>query len=161
MALIVEDGSEVANANSYASLAVIAAYAIAHGDATWALATGAEQNAAALNAMVYIDSKPYKGYPTSSTQLLEWPRFGVVVNTWDVSSDAIPAKLVYAQCVASVKALAGSLSPDLARGGGVKRQKVDVIETEYFDGAVATTTYQVIDQLLAPLLKSSTTLVLA
>ena len=159
--LIVEDGSIVDNANTYVDVATVLAYATDHGNTTWALATQAEQEAAILNSMIYIESLPYKGYPSTSDQSLVWPRQDVVVNGWELSGDYIPRQLIAAQCEASIRSLAGSLSPDLKRGGAIKKQKVDVIETEYFYGASATTTYQVIDQLLSPLLKSSTTLVLA
>ena len=159
--LIVEDGTIVAGANTFVDVATVLTYATDHGNTTWSLSTVDAQNAAILNAMIYLEAKPFKGYPSTSDQSLVWPRGGVSVFGWDISSDKIPSRLISAQCELAIKSLSGSLSPDLKRGGGIKRQKVDVIETEYFDGASATTTYQVIDQLLAQLLKSSTKLVLA
>jgi len=159
--LIVEDGSIVANANTYIDVAFVDTYATDHGNTTWGAGTADEKTASILNSMIYVEDKPFKGYPTTGDQSLVWPRYDVDLYGWPVLSDEIPARLKAAQAEASMRAISGELSPDLKRGGAVKRRKVDVIETEYFDGASATTTYQVIDQLLKPLLKSSNRLVLA
>jgi ABC-type sulfate transport system substrate-binding protein len=43
------------------------------------------------------------------------------------------------------------LTPDLERGGEIKRVKADTVEVEYSDGANATTTFTAIDGLLADL----------
>jgi len=158
--LIVEDGSIVANANTYVDVAFVDTYATDHGLPLWT-GTADEKNAAILNAMTLIESKPYKGYPSFKGQELVWPRQGVTLYGWDVDFDDIPSRVTSAQAEAAIRAITSPLSPDLCRGGGIKREKVDVIETEYFAGASNSTTYPVIDQLLAPLLKSSTKLVLA
>jgi len=48
--------------------------------------------------------------------------------------------------------LSAELAPDST--GRVKREKVDVLETEWFDGEDSTsTTYRVVEQLLSDLLK--------
>jgi len=158
--LIVEDGSDVAGANTYVDIAYVDTYALDRGLSMWT-GTADEKNAAILNSMTYMEQQPYKGYPSTSTQSLVWPRFGVTVNSWEISSDVIPSQLTKAQAEAAIRSLTAPLSPDLKRGGAIKKRKVDVIETEYFAGASNATTYPVINQLLAPLLKSSTTLVLS
>ena len=77
--LIVEDGTIVAGANTFVDVATVLTYATDHGDTTWALSTVAAQTSAILNAMIYLEAKPFKGYPSTSDQSLVWPRGGVSV----------------------------------------------------------------------------------
>jgi len=159
MAIIVEDGTLIADANSYVSIADVDAYATSRG-LVW---TGddAVKGAAILGAMDYIESKPFVGYVSTSTQLLQWPRSGAYANGWNITSDNIPLMLIKATCQATVDQMAGDMMPTLKRGGAIKRRKVDVLETEFFEGASATTKYSRVDILLAPLLDRSNRLVLA
>ena len=72
--LIVEDGSGVAGANAYASVATIEAYANARG-----ITLNGDASVGAILAMDYIESKKqqYKGMPTYVPGLA-WPRGGIV-----------------------------------------------------------------------------------
>lgn len=149
-ALIVETGAVVANANSYVSVADAAAFHTARGNATWT-GTDAVKEAAILRAMDYVEGMPWKGQKTAYANPLQWPRLNVVDrNGQDVPADSVPQGVVYALCAAALVELVtpGALAPALARGGMVKRKKVDVIETEFMDGAPSSTTYPAI---MAPL----------
>lgn len=165
MAFTLEDGSIVAAANAYVSVDEFKDY---HSDRANAYtATDPQIQAAIIKATSYIDGEyrsRWKGQRVSVLQSLQWPRYYVLVDPTDASylaSDAIPQALKDATCEAALRAITADLAPDLERGGKVKREKVDVIETEYTDGAPVTTSYQVIDQLLGGLLKNSNELVRA
>ena len=85
MAIIVEDGTIVAGANSYVSEAELTAYASARG----VTLTG-NTEALLLNAMDYIESLSYIGTKVSSTQPLQWPRYNVVIDGYYFPNNEIP-----------------------------------------------------------------------
>lgn len=155
--LIVEDGSIVSDANSYVDYDYVTAYHALRGNSAWAAGTVLDQQYAIIRATQAIDSLykgKWKGSQTEyGTQELEWPRTGVKVGTNDVAGDIIPAALKKAVAEAALKELStpGTLTPDLDRGGEIKRIKADVVEVEYMDGANATTTFTAIDGLIADL----------
>ena len=155
--LIVEDGSIVADANSYIAYDYALAYHALRGNSAWAAASDADQQYAIIRATQAIDSiykGKWKGSPTEyGTQELEWPRSGVTVGSTSIGDDTIPAAIKKAVCEAALRELAspGSMTPDLERGGEIKRVKADVVEVEYMDGANSTTTFTAIDGLLADL----------
>ncbi len=166
MTLVIEDGTGKADAESYASIADIAAYATARG-LTFAITGGtneADAEAAARRATVWLDAT-YRGRFTGRrtngrAQALEWPRSGAYDNQVPpdyIESDEIPREIIDACIEAAVreKASPGSLSPDVTPGTVAKREKVGALEVEYFRGGgvadqrpIAT----VIDDILAPLL---------
>lgn len=155
--LIVEDGSIVADANSYIAYDYALAYHALRGNSAWAAASDADQQYAIIRATQAVDSiykGKWKGEPTEyGTQELEWPRSGVTVGSTSIDDDVIPAAIKKAVCEAALRELAspGSMTPDLDRGGEIKRVKADVVEVEYMDGANSTTTFTAIDGLLADL----------
>lgn len=155
--LIVEDGSIVADANSYIAYDYALAYHALRGNSAWAAASDADQQYAIIRATQAVDSiykGKWKGEPTEyGTQELEWPRSGVAVGSANIDDNVIPAAIKKAVCEAALRELAspGSMTPDLDRGGEIKRVKADVVEVEYMDGANSTTTFTAIDGLLADL----------
>jgi hypothetical protein len=102
MAITVEDGSIVAGANSYISIADTRTYAAARG-ATLPVAD-ADVEILLIKAMDYLESlrDRYKGVKVSDVQPCQWPREGVMVDNFDVAADAIPACLVSAQAQAAI-----------------------------------------------------------
>lgn len=152
MAFTVEDGSVVAGANSYASLADAATFHTDRANTAWTGADAVKQSAL-IRATDYIEQKyanRWKGSPTDVDQSLSWPRYAVADN---VDSDEIPERLKQAVCILALEALSADLNPVLGRA--VKREKVDVIEVEYMDSALPEKSRPAIDGLLAPLLNGS------
>lgn len=133
MAIVIEDGSQVTGANSYATEAELQAYADARGVT---LSGVLEQ--LLIKAMDYLESLSYKGMKTSSTQPLQWPRSGAVVDGYSVASDEIPTRLVQGQLATALAIDAGN-DPLAPVEPAVKREKVGPLETEYQDGASART----------------------
>jgi hypothetical protein len=144
----------VADADTYATENFMGADLTA-----WNAATTANKEASLRQATQYIDSRfrdRFVGYIRSQSQALEWPRS----NAYDRSGrlltgtpDAVKAATTE---LAKERILAGtSLVPSEARGGAVKREKVDVIEVEYMDNAPAGTTYRFVSDLLSLVLKQS------
>jgi hypothetical protein len=130
MPLIVEDGTLVEDADSYNTLADLRAYATKRGVTLPVDDTAL--TVLAIKAMDYIESlEPrFKGTRVESEQSLSWPRKGAVINGFFVDEDAIPKQLVELQCQLVIDGMTVALQPN-GTGRIVKKQKVDVIETEY------------------------------
>lgn len=156
MALTVEDGSQVANADSYVSVADARTYLAARGESFTADDAVAEQNL--LKAMDVLEAKrsQYKGTKVSSTQSLQWPRDEVYIDGLLFAKDAIPDELVHAQAYLALYAQDYALQA-VGSGRIVVKEKVDVIERSYSDSKVGTVQAQFnkVDDLLAPLLSNA------
>lgn len=108
MTLIVEDGTGLANADAYASLSTVDAYATARGLSAW---TGADaiKEAAIREATVYLDaSYDWTGAILKTTQALAWPRSGAIDREGRVIT-GLPRRLVEACCELAVMKLSGAL----------------------------------------------------
>lgn len=106
MPLVVEDGTIVANANSYIDISFLTAFATARGLALPASDSVKEQFA--IQAMDYLESIRYQGSKVDAlTQFLQWPRKDVLIDDVDFAEDAIPTELKYAQCQLVVSLQAG------------------------------------------------------
>jgi hypothetical protein len=79
MALILEDGTGVTGANSYASLVEALAYHADHGNLTWATSTDPLRTAALIRGSAAIDGifgGRWQGTRMLEDQGLDWPRVG-------------------------------------------------------------------------------------
>lgn len=157
MPIVVEDGTGLANANSYASEGTLEVYADNHGVT---LATG-DAEAALIRATAAIDATyrgRFPGYKTNGRdQALELPRLA----GYDIEGNLLPAdevwtEVVNATCEAAIRELIepGSMMPDLERGGNIKSLKAGSVAIEYGANATARTTFTVIDGILSGILIS-------
>ncbi len=133
MALIIEDGSGVANANSYVTLAEAVAYAELRGD----LAVFANDDDAIvylIKAVDYLETiSDYQGITSYNDQVLLWPRSDVWINTLEFDEFAIPPQLKKAQIEVALAIASGIEVMPNSSGAAtfVKKEKVGSIETEY------------------------------
>lgn len=132
MALTVEDGTGLAAADSYISLADARTWAANYGYTLPADDTEAE--VALRKAAQYVDLQPFKGSRTTSAQALEWPRTGVYCDGNLISYDTIPEQVKQAQTIAAATYGAGVDVRPETYGRQTKREKLDVMELEYFQG---------------------------
>lgn len=128
MTIIVEDGSIVANANSYIDTTDFAAYATAR---EYTVVGTAET--LLIEAMDYLESQVFIGIKHTSTQSLQWPRDYAYIDGYLLTNSTIPQLLIDVQCEIAMAIDAGN-GPldDIARTP--IRTKVDVIEVEYEAG---------------------------
>lgn len=155
--LVLEDGSGVAGANTYALTATIDAYHSNLGNSDWT-GTDDEKSTANLRAMRHLESLDYNGTKDEQTNPLEWPRSGAYDrNGFLIDNDVIPQGVINALCEAALIELTspGALRPSTSTAGQVKRQKVDVIETEYFEAYSQTVSYDTITNELVGLVGGS------
>ena len=156
MTVIIEDGSVVANANSYTTVVELQAFADLRGDT---LPTdNAELEALLINSTIYLESfrTKYQGSMISAEQVLQWPRADVVINGFPNASDVIPSQLKSAQMQAAIESLTTDLFGAVTTGASIKKEKVDVILVEYFEGSgTSTTTFPEVEIYLKPLLSQT------
>jgi hypothetical protein len=128
--LIVEDGSLVDGANSYSSMDEIITYCALRGVTITNDDAGVIK---AIKAMDYLETKDYLGKQVELTQSLSWPRKCVTYQDGTpFPDDEIPVNLKNAQCQLVIEQANGiDISPSVAGGPFVTREKVDVIEVDY------------------------------
>jgi len=164
MALIVEDGSGVTDADSYVTLAYADAYILAMGYTTpdWSALTDAQKESCILRAMSFIEALNYKGTKADQDYSLEWPRVGVIDrNGYALDNDFIPEQLKKAlvECAFREQTL-GTLQGDLDGASNIKSLKAGSLALEYFEGRIENDpVFQIIDGLLKGLVDDWTTVV--
>lgn len=128
--MITENGTGVANANSYLSVADATDYHAERSDDMWADATPSVMAKALVRATDYIEAT-YRahGDPLSASQGLQWPRTG----DW-----GLDARVKRATAILAVEALSGPLSVRAKRG--VKMEMVEgdgagKVQTTYDEAA--------------------------
>lgn len=138
MALIVEDGTGLANADAFISLADAESYYLSQYGVAWSGDNGAKE-AAIRRATRYLDGLMWIGSRLNGRdQSLSWPRTGVIDCDGDeVDSDSVPVEVVDSNALLAFFELTNpdGLSPAVTLSQIAKREKVDVIEVEYKDTA--------------------------
>lgn len=151
MAITVEDGSVVANADSYVSVAFADAYFTidVNYDTTWAALTTADKEQRLKMATRILDQKvKWNGVKVDDTSALRWPRSGV----YDrddilIADDEMPTQLLQLTC--EVAKFLETVDPTTSQGADyLKSVKVDVVEIVYQDGSGQPVTPPIFNQLL-------------
>lgn len=163
MALIVEDGSGRADAESYGSVAAASVYFTNLGNTAWGLLTTQQQEALLRKGTMYIDAQygeRMRGRKKSSTQALEWPRVEAYDNSdYVIPSDTLPTRLLQATFEAALLSNTQDLLPTLSTPGSIKStvQKVAVITEEitYTGGASQIPYVHKVHLLMSPLIYST------
>jgi len=161
MTLIIEDGTNVAGANSYATLTTIRAYAVARGVTTLS-AVDATLEAQVMKAMDYIEAQrsKYQGEQTYKTatvaQALQWPRKNVLIDCIALDDATIPQELIDAEGELTIQIAAGVELYPTTTGNFVIREKIDVIDTSYSEkiGTSSQPNLPSVDRLLDVLFSS-------
>lgn len=180
MPLVIEDGTGVATANSYATVAEFVAFYVDRGNTVLAEADTDQIEAALVKGSDYLQQKfrlLWNGARATETQRLDWPRRGVAVPDFfdpfyrDISNvplsfqdtlfiaenevlyeAKVAQMLVAAETFDAAGASTGVIQPSLGRT--TKREKLGVLEVEYFDQAQGssrqTTKYWNVEQTVEP-----------
>jgi len=169
MALIVETGAGLADAESYISVAAATAHHAARGNAAWAaLASDTIREQLLRKATDYMVATyrlRWSGRRALTTQALDWPRYNVPMTdgpSLDTATsyypyDVVPAAVARACADLALKAATVSdLTPDLSQA--VKSKQVGPVKIEYQDYSQATKTYRAIDNVLSPFMSGQGTI---
>ena len=132
MAIIVEDGTGVAGANSYAGAATITAYALDRG-----ITLPASIDAMIFRAMDFLESFSARFIGTRATrdQALSWPRQYVQIDGFDYPSTLLPPQLINALAELVIEVNAGSdpFNPPLGALPVIRERVEGAVEVEYSD----------------------------
>jgi len=157
MALTVEDGSIVAGANSFISVADADAYFLVRHDDGWAAAATNDKERVLVLACDYMTQAwrlKWRASLVDATQPLPWPRNGVPVpdffdpfftpqpdvplnfsDSYFIGTDTVPQEVIDAQCLLARAQMddSGAISGSLqgALGRQTKREKAGSLEVEY------------------------------
>lgn len=131
---------------NYGTIAGADAYHLAAGNTAWT-GTDADKLSALVRGSQYADTLALAQRKNGSTytrfcgvksagrdQLLAWPRIGAYdVDGTEIPDGVVPIEMEHATYEAALRELAqpGYLSPDYVPAQTIKREKVDVLETEY------------------------------
>ena len=165
MALTVENGSGLPNADSYLSVADADAYHAAQGGTGWTGTTD-QKESALRQATEYLDNRyglRWNGRRINETMALDWPRTGVVDRDgWTVSDSAVPSGVERATAYVALKVREGTeLVPDVLPGTNATAESVQVgairIETSYAGLNATAPSFPTVDMLLRDLIQSAGT----
>lgn len=164
MTLTVEDGTGLAGADAFVSVADCESYFSLRG-ITNPLGSGSDESKEQFirRATSYVEQHyfgKWKGSQSTETQALAWPRTGVVVDGVELADDALPVLLVRGTCeVAKLVAQGVDFFPEQERGNRLRTltQTVGPISERkaWANDAPSGTVYPIIDQYIKPLLASS------
>ena len=131
--LIIEDGSIVTDANSFATDDELKAYASLEGASV--PATQPDREALLILAMKYIAKKEgsFSGCRTNSTQELPFPRYGSCVNGFSIAYTAIHKNVKKAQMELALQAANSELFIN-SQNQNVQSEKLGDLEVSYFSG---------------------------
>jgi hypothetical protein len=134
MALIIETGAIVPNANSYVTLQQIRDFALARGISLSIV--DSEVEILARKSMDFLESlrERFKGNTVKRDQSLAWPRTDVVIGSWDWLHTEIPAQVKDAQMslICEISGGVDPFNPPVGSSLPVVRKKVEgAVEVEY------------------------------
>jgi hypothetical protein len=182
ISIVVEDGTVVVGANSFVSLSDFKIHCDNRARVYTAVYNDETIKASLIKMADYLNSLPYFGFKTDRPNPMSWPRYGNtdqgLGNWWNqlrypltyfvgvldrdgywIGLTEIPKEVIDAQCEGAWLILTGKdLEPSLDRGGQLIREKYDVIEFQYANGAPVTTEFKAITNRLKGLLKSSSSM---
>jgi len=153
--LIIEDGSIVANANSYVTDNELKLFADLRGFTL--PSTQPDREALLIKAMDYLFSfeDSFQGIRVKLDQELSFPRVDVWVRNQTIAFDVIPRELKNAQIEAAIAENSNSLLTNQTTSN-VQSEKVDVLEVSYFNGGkITSSVLERVNSVLKPLLKNS------
>ena len=158
--MILEDGTGVKNANSYATQLMADNYFADRGNATWAALTDDQKEQALIRATDYLVEAyrgKWKGYRSNIYQGLDWPRKSVILTDMAINYmwpfNSIPPEIVKATAELALRASQGDLAADLNQQ--IISEGVSGIVTTYDKYSPQQTRYRAIEMMLIPYLATS------
>jgi hypothetical protein len=160
MALITENGTGLADAESFISVADATTYHAAMGNVAWAVLSTDKMEQCLRKGAAYMGqvyNSRWQGLRVNNTQALDWPRVGVVANNYAVLATVVPTSVQNACAELALRASAGELLADTEQQ--ITRETIGPITTEYDKSSAQAKRYPAIDAMLRPYLDGSSSTV--
>ena len=132
MALVIESGSGVPGAESFATADELVTYAANFGKTI--PAEPIQLEALLRRAALQMDAMPWKGSAVSRDQSLSWPRANVKRNGWVLPPDQIPPQIKAGQMALATEVHADDLAPPELK---ITMDRVDGAVTRQYAAAPA------------------------
>lgn len=129
MTLIIEYGSGLADAESFATAAELADYALKFGKVI--PAEEPAQESLLRRAALQMNALPWKGCAVTRDQALAWPREGVCRNGFDLAWNAIPAQVKAGQLALAAEIHSDDLADPATKQGAITEETVGPLTTKY------------------------------
>lgn len=153
--IVVEDGTGLADANSYASENTADTYFDDRADTDWSSSSN-DAEAALIRATQALDILYRSKYPgtrvNGRSQGLEWPRQDATdINGYTIAETEVPIEVIEATCELAKREriTPGSAMPDLERA--VKSVKAGSVSVDFAANAREDTLYQIVDGIMSNL----------
>jgi len=134
MALIIEDGTGVANANSFVTDLEYTTYTTSRGLTVGADAIIREKELILASDFLESLRASYQGFKTDNTNSLQWPRRGVFIDGFAILDDFIPQELKNAQIEAAAFANSKELISNKASQNIQSESVIPGLDRTYFSG---------------------------
>jgi hypothetical protein len=166
MALITEDGTGRADAESFTTVVEADAYHVSFSNTAWAAATTAAKEVALRKATRYVEAMfryRWNGRRTTMNQSLSWPRVSIVdADGFSVLPNIVPPKVKQATSEMALRALTEDLIPDQSAPGSIASESVSVgpisKSTSYVGGKSQTKAYVLVRRILQEFIGQSDTM---
>jgi hypothetical protein len=163
MALVVEDGTVVPNADALVSRAFVDAYNVNYvNSSTWVALSDDAKDRAIRQGTQFVVSRyegRWKGYIVDFDQTMPWPRYYCTdAEGLTVQQGTIPLKVMQAVAEISIKAAGTTLFDDQTITGSLtlERKKVGPLEIEKrWNGASVAKVFPIVDKLVSGYLVST------
>tara|TARA_R100000951_G_scaffold116282_2_gene127416 strand:- start:530 stop:1051 length:522 start_codon:yes stop_codon:yes gene_type:complete len=162
---VVEDGTGLATANAYVSVAQVDQYAedFLADSTTWTALTEAVRQFHIRTATRFLDARyraTWKGWRANELQALDWPRFGASDKSgYEIDSESLPAALVSGACQLAIESVTADLMPNQSTDGTVKKVSKTLgpisTSTEYSGSSKGVPVYRMASSVIAELLRPS------
>lgn len=149
--IIVEDGSVVSGANSYASAADFTTYLSQRG--VTLTGTYGDNTEILIKAMDFLEGQSFKGYKYLEDQPLQFPRADLYIDAFYIPTSSIPALLKEAQMEVA-KIIDDGYNPNSTIERTVKSESVGDVSVVYQDNAAGAAINRSITAKLRKLLSS-------
>lgn len=135
MALVIENGSGVPGAESFATADELVTYAVNFGKVI--PAEPIQLEALLRRAALQMNALPWKGGAAHRDQPLSWPRAGVKRNGWVLPHNQIPPQIKAGQMALAAEIHADDLAPPELKKGAVTMDRVEGAVTRQYAQASA------------------------
>lgn len=136
--IVTQTNDGLSTANSYVTTAELSAYASQRG----IVLNSADLESLLFKSMDVLESKQYKSEPIKADQSTKWPRMGL----------GVPRDIKLAQIMLAINSDSSIPMTDTPTAA-VKKEKVDVVEVEYFEPvSEQSALITMVDDLLKPYL---------